>query len=85
MDDRMSMFYCNLADHIRKFAGYEALRLCSRQDDIYAGRVRNGTPKSLLRSEARTFFQQIVPGDKKPEWFLDEDWVQLKILRDQWI
>ncbi len=31
------------------------------------------------------FFQNLVPGEQTPGWFNEEDYHQLKLIRDQWV
>lgn len=85
-DDAVWMFYKNLADLVRQHAGREALRLCSTQDDLYATRVGMGQDQEMIADEAEDFFKNICPDcEHKPEWFNEEDWAQIKMLRDQWL
>ena len=41
-DDDVWMFYRSLADLVRQYAGLEALRLASVEDDLYAARLNMG-------------------------------------------
>ena len=83
-DDDVWMFYRSLADLVRQYAGQEALRLTSTEDDLYAARVSMGQTREKIEDEAEQFFARIVPGEC-PEWFNEEDYGQLKLIRDQWI
>jgi len=83
-DDDVWMFYRNLADLVRQYAGQEALRLTSTEDDLYAARISMGQTREKIEDEAEQFFARIVPGEC-PEWFNEEDYGQLKLIRDQWI
>jgi hypothetical protein len=85
-DDDVWMFYRNLADLVRRYCGYEALRLASAEDDLYAARLSMGQSREKIEDDAETFFGKLLgPGDQCPDWFSEEDWLQLKMIRDQWI
>ncbi|MGA3067055.1 MAG: hypothetical protein ABSF29_09435 [Tepidisphaeraceae bacterium] len=85
-DEPVWVFYRSLADLVRQYAGREALRLASNEDDLYATRIQMDIPRETIEAEAELFFADLVgAGDKRPDWFSEEDWVQLKLLRDQWI
>jgi hypothetical protein len=83
-DDDVWMFYRNLADLVRQYAGMEALRLTSTEDDLYAARLGMGQTREKIEEEAEEFFGRIIP-PQCPEWFNEEDYAQLKLIRDQWI
>ena len=78
------MFYRSLADLVRQYAGQEALRLASTEDDLYAARISMGQTREKIEDEAEEFFQKLVPGEC-PDWFNEEDYAQLRLIRDQWI
>jgi hypothetical protein len=85
-DDDVWMFYQQLADLVRQYAGQEALRLASLEDDLYAARVSMGQDREKIDDEAETFFGKLLgSADSCPEWFNEPDWAQLKLIRDQWI
>jgi hypothetical protein len=85
-DDDVWMFYRNLADLVRTYAGHEALRLASAEDDLYAARVSMGQSREVIEDEAEAFFGKLLGAtDTCPEWFSESDWAQLKLIRDQWI
>ncbi len=85
-DEPVWIFYRDLADLVRRYAGYEALRLSSVEDDLYATRLALGADRESVESDAETFFAQLLgAGDKRPDWVSEEDWLQLKMIRDQWI
>jgi hypothetical protein len=85
-DDEVWLFYKNLADLVRQHAGFEALRLASTEDDLYAARVGMGQNREKIEDEAEEFFAHLLGRvDLKPDWFNDDDWSQLKMIRDQWI
>jgi hypothetical protein len=85
-DDDVWMFYQQLADLVRQYAGQEALRLASVEDDLYAARVSMGQSREKIEDEAEEFFGKLLgAGDSCPEWFNEPDWAQLKLIRDQWI
>src|ERR1051325_8737557 len=84
-DDDVWMFYRSLADMVRQYAGQEALRLASREDDSYAARLASGEPREAIEEEAEAFFLDLLGrGEVVPDHFHEEDWQQLKLIRDQW-
>jgi hypothetical protein len=87
-DDEVWLFYRQLADLVRRYGGQEALRLASVEDDLYAARLSMGQTHEKIENDAEQFFANLFEGtinDQCPEWFNEEDWEQLKLLRDQWI
>jgi hypothetical protein len=84
-DDEVWMFYRQLADLVRQHAGQEALRLASTEDDMYAARLAMGQTRDKIMEDAEVFFGRLVPFEFNPEWFNEEDYRQLKMIRDQWI
>lgn len=85
-DDDVWMFYRNLADLVRRYCGQEALRLASNEDDMYAARLSMGQLREKIENEAEVFFARLLgTGEGCPDWFNEEDYQQLKIIRDQWI
>lgn len=85
-EDDVAAFYKSLGNLVRQYAGQEMLRLASAEDDMYAARLDMGTARSEIESEAEDFFRKLMgEGDACPDWMLEEDWMQLKLLRDQWI
>ena len=85
-DDDVWMFYKQLADLVRQHAGYDALRLASTEDDLYAARLSMGQSRDKIEDDAEEFFGRIIGRvDLKPDWFNEDDWAQLKMIRDQWI
>lgn len=84
-DDDVWMFYKQLADLVRQHAGQEALRIASTEDDLYATRLAMGQLKEKIADDADEFFAKLIPPDHCPEWFNEEDYHQLIIIRDQWI
>lgn len=83
-DEDVWSFYKSLAHMVREYAGQEALRLASTEDDMYAARKAMGASEEEIEDDAEEFFAKLVP-DHCPEWFLEEDYDQLKLIRDQWI
>jgi hypothetical protein len=85
-DDDVAAFYDRLAQLVRLHAGQEALRLASREDDLYAARTSMGQDSKQIEDEAEEFFDKLMGrGDQAPEWINPDDWNQLKLIRDQWI
>jgi hypothetical protein len=83
-DEHVWLFYQDLANLVRTHAGAEALRLASREDDMYALQLQNGAPRSAIENEAEIFFADLVP-PQCPNWLNQEDYDQLRIVRDHWI
>jgi hypothetical protein len=80
------MFYQQLANLVRQYAGQEALRIASSEDDLYAARVSMGQNREKIEDEAEAFFGKLLgSAESCPEWFSETDWQQLKLIRDQWI
>jgi hypothetical protein len=85
-DPDVQRYYEQLANLIRQYAGTEALRLASAEDDMYAARTALGQARSEIENEAETFFGALLGStDRCPQHFDPVDWDQLKLLRDQWI
>lgn len=85
-DDQVWLFYRELAHLVREYCGHEALRLASTEDDLYAARLSMGQFREKIEDDAESFFLKLMGGhDKCPEWMNEEDWSQIKLLRDQWI
>jgi hypothetical protein len=80
------MFYAQLADMVRQYAGQEALKLASKEDDRYAGMERQGVSRKHIEDEADVFFAKLLGhSNERPEYINEDDWLQLKMVRDQWI
>ncbi len=85
-DDELWMFYQNLASLVRQQCGREALRLASLEDDLFATRLAIGQTREAIEDDAEAFFFQIMGREAScPIWINEEDWDQLKILKNQWI
>lgn len=85
-DEPVWLFYRDLADLVRQYAGQEALRLACQEDDLYATRLGLGSSRDTIEGEAELFFGTLMgTGEKRPEWFNEGDWNQLRLVRDQWI
>lgn len=84
--DEVWLFYQNLKDLIRRHAGQEALRLALQEDDLYATRLDMGASRERIEDEAEQFFRRLMGlYDECPDHFMQEDWDQLKLIRNQWI
>jgi hypothetical protein len=83
-DEHVWLFFQDLANLVRSYAGAEALRLASREDDLYALQLQNGASRSAIEDEAELFFAELVP-PQCPDWLNQEDYHQLKLMRDHWI
>lgn len=85
-DEEVTAFYQQLAEYVRQHAGQEALRIASREDDLYAARLSMGQSRDLIEDEAEAFFAKIMgTGNACPDWIAPPDWAQLVLIRDQWI
>jgi hypothetical protein len=85
-DDDVWVFYQSLGNFVRQHAGEQALRLALSMDEEYAQRLAAGHLKQQILLEARTFFYELMTlNNEKPGHFLEEDWAQLKLIRDQWV
>jgi hypothetical protein len=80
------MFFQRLADLVRQFAGREALRLASLEDEHYAFLTKSGVPMNQTSMKAEVFFNTLLGLDGlRPTIFTEEDWRQLKMLRTHWV
>lgn len=78
-------FYHQLAHLVRERCGQEALRLASREDDLYAARVAIGAPRSKVERDAKIFFHELIgDGRECPDWMLPDDFLMIRMIRDQW-
>jgi hypothetical protein len=85
-DDTVWMFYQQLSNLVRFHCGEQALRLASAQDDEYARRIIDGESRNQIVIEARHFFYELMTlGNDRPGHFTEDDWMQLKLIRDQWV
>jgi hypothetical protein len=85
-DDEVWLFYQQLAQLVKQHCGHEALRLASTEDDLYAARLSMGQTRERIEDDAEEFFGTLLgSNDACPDHFTEEDWAQLKLIRDQWI
>ena len=87
-DEPVWIFYRDMADLVRQYAGLEALRLASKEDDLYATRLALGAERDAVESRCRNLFRTTDrhgSSEKRPDWVSEDDWAQLKLIRDQWI
>lgn len=85
-DEDVTQWYERLAQLVRQHAGQEALRVASEQDDMFAARLSMGQDRDAIEDEAEELFSKLLgAGEECPDWFTDEDWLQLRMIRDQWI
>jgi hypothetical protein len=85
-DEDVWVFYHALGNFVRQHAGEQALRFALAQDEDYAQRMSAGHPRQPILIEARTFFYELMTlTNDKPSHFTEEDWIQLKLIRDQWV
>jgi hypothetical protein len=85
--DPVWMFYQSMAVLVRQYCGQEALRLASQEDDRLAAAIQlGGATREEIGQDAENFFASLTGfGDTCPEHFNEEDWAQLKMIRNQWI
>ena len=84
--DPIWLFYAELANLVRRYCGNEALKLASREDDRYADMLRHGYDREKIENEAEMFFTHLMGNHQEhPIHFNEEDWMQLRMVRDQWI
>jgi hypothetical protein len=85
-DDATWAFYHDLMSLVRDHCGAEALRLASREDEVYAGWLALGCTRDRIESDAERFFDALMgPGEKCPEHFHEADWDALRVFRAQWV
>jgi hypothetical protein len=84
-DDAVWTFYKDLQNLVRDHAGREALRIASAEDDLYAAYTSVGQEREKIEAKAEEFFGRLITTEQCPDWFHDEDFAQLKLIRDQWI
>jgi hypothetical protein len=82
--EKVWIFYAQLANLVRQYAGLEALRLASKEDDLYAKRLAMGQLREKITGEAEDFLESIMGEGGRPPHFNQEDWEQLKLIRNQW-
>ena len=88
VSDPVWMFYQHMAQLVRQYCGQEALRLASQEDDRFAAATQlgGGATREEISQEAENFFASLTGfGEACPEHFNEEDWVQLKMIRNQWV
>ena len=82
----VEVYYQRLSDLVMHHAGTEALRLASSEDDKYASRLSDGHSRRAIMEDAVEFFANLMGVDDScPSHFKEEDWIQLRIIRNQWI
>ena len=84
-DDATWLFYRGLADLVRRHAGKVALRMASSEDDLFAARLAMGQSRGKIEDDAEQFFASLIPPGGCPEWFNEDDYETLKLIRNQWI
>jgi hypothetical protein len=85
-NEQVWLFYQSLATLVQKHAGQVALKMASTEDDHYALLLKSKVPRHVIVGKGQVFFGMLMGLDPhRPDWFNDEDWVQLKIIRAQWI
>jgi len=82
----VEVYYTRLTDLVMHHAGAEALRLASAEDDKFATRLAEGMSRRAIMEEAVDFFANLMGVDDVcPSHFKEDDWMQLRIIRNQWI
>jgi hypothetical protein len=85
-DDDVWLFYQQMSNLVRAHTGEQALKLACAEDDAYDRRLHHGEDRAQIVSDARHFFYELMTlGNDKPCHFNEEDWIQLKLIRDQWV
>ena len=85
-DEDVWLYFQSLATLVRRYAGQEALRLASAEDDQYVLLEKSGMARRDLRNRAQDFFGLIMGRDgPRPDLFTVEDWDQLVLIRAQWV
>jgi hypothetical protein len=85
-DDLVSMYYQRLRALVMQYAGQEALRLACAKDDEFAMRLREGESRAMIAVDAAEFFGDLLGHeDHCPSYYSEEDWAQLRMIRNQWI
>ena len=94
-EDDVFEFYSKLKHLVQEYSGREAIRLASAQDDFYAARLSMGQTRDNIEDEAEAFFMSLLacsilqddsaPSDICPTHFNLDDWMVVKMIRDQWI
>lgn len=80
------VFYRDLAELVRRHCGAEVLRIAITEDESYDQRIKLGVPRAMIEAEAESLFSRLLPtSDRCPDYFDEDDWKQLKMIRDQWI
>jgi hypothetical protein len=78
-------FYHTLGHLVREHCGQEALRLASREDDLYAARLAMGIPRQKIERDATIFFHSLIgDGLECPDYMLADDFLMIRMIRDQW-
>jgi hypothetical protein len=85
-DHRVWNFYHELAVLVKTYCSQEALRIASHEDDLYAARLSMGIARDQIELDAEKFFDEIIgTGKECPEYLLPDDFVMIRMIRDQWI
>jgi hypothetical protein len=85
-DEDVWMFYRQLSDLVRFHCGEVALKLASAKDDEFARRLAGSEAREQIADGAEPFFDRLMGlGRDKPNHFTEDDWAQLKLIRDQWV
>ncbi len=85
-DELTKDWYKRLARHVRKHAGLEAVRLAEEVNERYEMRKSIGQTDDAISDDAEEFFDGVCPNcETCPPLYRDEQWEQIKEIRDRWI
>jgi len=85
-DELTRGWYKRLAEHSRKHAGLEALRLSREVDERYRMRLDIGQTADEIAEDAEVFFDAVCPYcETCPPIYRVEEWEQIKEIRDRWV
>lgn len=84
-DEKVLAYFKRLTELVQQTAGQIALKMASEQDDLFATRLSMGQSRDQIENEAELFFGKLLPDGHCPEWMNEQDWNNLRIIRDQWI
>jgi hypothetical protein len=85
-DNEVRSFFGKLAALVQRYAGHEAIRIATRENELFLSCLKLGKPLAQISADAQAFFGKLLPEDGRcPEWFTSDDFQQLQMRRKQWI
>ncbi|MEM1012550.1 MAG: hypothetical protein AAGI46_10070 [Planctomycetota bacterium] len=85
-DEPTKRWYKQLANHVRKYTGREALRLSMEVNERFEARLAMGQTADDVAEDAETFFDSVCPNcGTCPPVYREEEWAQIREIRDKWI